>query len=122
MHEYGEAGLPVASLRRKFAQVWQGHQVPPPAAFGLPPRTSLSRMLEHFSDAVRSTHYGYAHYGYAHCSYAHYGYAHYGYAHYGYTHYGYAHYGYAHYGYAHCSCTRAHSLRLSHVGARRPLP
>jgi hypothetical protein len=27
--------------------------VPPPSAFGLPPRTPLNKMLEHFSDAVR---------------------------------------------------------------------
>ena len=75
VHEYGEAGLPVDSLRRKFAQVpcqpspkarpelrspqpdrqpdprcpspwqvWRGHEVPPPSAFGLPPRTPLNKV------------------------------------------------------------------------------
>ena len=33
--------------------MWRGHEVPPPSAFGLPPRTPLNKMLEHFSDAVR---------------------------------------------------------------------
>ena len=52
VHEYGDKGLPIGSLRRKFAQVWRGHEVPPPTAFGLPARTPLLKLLEHFDDTV----------------------------------------------------------------------
>ena len=39
-HEYGEVGIPVPSLRKKFAEVWR-EPMPPPEAVGLPPRTGL---------------------------------------------------------------------------------
>ena len=54
VHEYGSEGIPIGSLRRKFAQVWrhEGAEVPPPAELGLPPKLSLQKMLEHFTDAV----------------------------------------------------------------------
>ena len=51
-HEYGTTGIPLPSLRKKFLEVW-GKQVPTPSALGLPPKTSLRRLVEHFGDAVR---------------------------------------------------------------------
>ena len=50
-HEYGSRGIPLPALRKKFAEVW-GRPLPEPAALGLPPRTSLLRLVERFDDAV----------------------------------------------------------------------
>ena len=51
-HEYGTAGIPVPSLRKKYAEVWRGEGLPSPEALGLPARASLLKMLAHFDDAV----------------------------------------------------------------------
>ncbi|KAL1523893.1 hypothetical protein AB1Y20_018812 [Prymnesium parvum] len=50
--DWGEGGIPIGSLRRKFSQVWRGHTLPSPAELGLPPRLPLQKMLERFDDTV----------------------------------------------------------------------
>lgn len=54
-HEYAPVGIPLASLRKKYAEVWH-EPIPSPAALGLPPRTSLLRLMEHFNDTVSLRH------------------------------------------------------------------
>ena len=55
-HEYGGAGIPISSLKKKFAEVWRGETVPSAEALGLPPRTSLVKIIESFSDTVNVVH------------------------------------------------------------------
>jgi hypothetical protein len=57
-HEYGRVGVPVGSLKKKFAQVWRGVAFPSPTDFGLPASTGLLKFLEHFADTVVVVHDG----------------------------------------------------------------
>ena len=45
--EFGEKGLPLSSLRKKYAQVWSGAQLPEPKDFGLRKGCGLLELLRH---------------------------------------------------------------------------
>ena len=51
-HEYGAAGIPLPALKKKFAEVW-AKPLPSAAELGLPAKTPLLKLVEHFDDAVR---------------------------------------------------------------------
>jgi len=50
--EYGAVGIPLSSLRKKFAEVW-GAALPAPSALGLHPKASLRQLVEAYPEAVR---------------------------------------------------------------------
>ena len=52
-YEYGDQGIPLTNLRKKFGEVWRGEQVPTAEALGLPVRMQLLKVLEHFGETVR---------------------------------------------------------------------
>ncbi|CAK9078561.1 Ankyrin-3 (ANK-3) (Ankyrin-G) [Durusdinium trenchii] len=50
--EFGEKGLPLSSLRKKYAQVWSGSALPEPKDFGLRKGCGLLEMLRHVAGDV----------------------------------------------------------------------
>lgn len=52
--EFGEKGLPLSSLRKKYAQVWSGQALPEPRDFGLRKGCGLLEMLRHVAGDVLS--------------------------------------------------------------------
>ena len=53
-YEYGDQGIPLTNLRKKFGEVWRGEQMPTAEALGLPVRMQLLKVLkEHFGETVR---------------------------------------------------------------------
>ncbi|CAJ1447368.1 unnamed protein product [Effrenium voratum] len=50
--EFGDKGLPLSSLRKKYAQVWSGAALPAPTSFGLRKGCGLLEMLRHVAGDV----------------------------------------------------------------------